>query len=196
MEEKINIGYDITNEDMVLMNILEEIEKNDDEESFNILKDVVVKKNGILYYPLSDSSIVGFDGMFSDVNKTGEQLTTNDLVAHAIANEELIMGYTTLTKKNFKGFISKIGNITGENLKGKPIKNVPIYNKVPTKVIGILPVTQTDDSEQQIIKYLLVCSKNTFMDLLYKVIFTGTFAGLLIYKFYNFIEGTIRSLNN
>lgn len=190
-----NIGYAITDEDMLLLNLLDEIEKEDDEESFNIFKEVVAKKNSLLYYPLNEYSKVGFDGLFPNINTTDEAMSVNDLVTHAIANEELIIGYTTLSSKKFKGFISQIGTITGTNLSGKNIKDIPIYNKVPTKVIGILPIRQEDENGQQITKYLLVCSNNTFMDLLYKTIFVGTFIGIAAYKFYSFIAETIQNFN-
>ena len=195
MDENIKAGYEITDEDMVLINILDEIEKEDDEESFNILKEVAVKKNGLLYYPLNDTAQVGFDGLFPNIKKTDEPMLVSDLIAHVLANEDLIIGYTTLSSKKFKGFISKIGIISGTNIEGKALKEIPIYNKVPTKVIGIIPVNQTDIDGKPIIKYLLVCTKNTFMDFLYKTIFVGTFVGLILYKFYSFVEDAVRAFN-
>lgn len=189
-------GYYITNENMLLMNILEEIEKEDDEESFNILKNVVAKKNGILYYPIKSAAGVGFDGLFPDIKKTDEGLSISDLVAYALDNEENIIGYTTLKKKKFRGIISKIGIISGNDIEGKVINNIPIYNKVPTNVIGILPIEDIDETTgEKEIKYIFVCSNNSVIDLIYKIVTVGTFAGILLYKLINFILKSIEMAN-
>lgn len=193
MSKTIDNEYIITSDDMLLMNILNKIEEDDDEESFYILKQVVSKKNGILYYSAKSTEGLGFDSMFLDAKKGSEEnLSVSDLIAYALAHEDKIIGYTTLKKKNFKGVISKIGIISGYDIAGKVIKDIPIYNKVPTNVIGILPVERVDEnSGESVIKYIFVCSTNTIMDFIYKAITIGTFAGIILYKLITFVINSI-----